>query len=51
MIGRLLGHRNVTTAARYAHLEHDTEKASAVKVGGSIGADILNGAGNKDRAA
>ena len=42
-IGRLLGHRKVTTAARYAHLERDTEKASMAKVGGSIGADLLGG--------
>ena len=40
MIGKLLGHRKVTTTARYAHLARDTEKASAVKVGRSIGADI-----------
>ena len=43
MIGNLLGHHKVTTTARYAHLARDTEKASAVKVGGSIGADVLNG--------
>ncbi len=43
MIGKLLGHHKVTTTARYAHLARDTEKASAVKVGGSIGADVLNG--------
>ena len=49
MIGRLLGHRKVTTTARYAHLARDTERASAAKVGGSIGADILNG--GADRAA
>ena len=41
MIGKLLGHVKVTTTARYAHLARDTEKASAAKVGGSIGADIL----------
>ena len=41
MIAALLGHRKVTTTARYAHLAQDTEKASAAKVGGSIGADIL----------
>ena len=41
MIGKLLGHAKVTTTARYAHLARDTEKASAAKVGGSIGADIL----------
>ena len=47
MIGKLLGHRKVTTTARYAHLARDTEKASAVKVGGSIGADILGGSGRQ----
>ena len=41
MIGKLLGHTKVTTTARYAHLARDTEKLSAAKVGGSIGADIL----------
>ena len=41
MIGALLGHAKVATTARYAHLARDTEKASAAKVGGSIGADIL----------
>ena len=51
MIGRLLGHRKVTTTARYAYLARDTEKASAVKVGASIGADILNRDGHEGRAA
>ena len=41
MIGRLLGHNRIETTARYAHLARDTEKVSAAKVGGSIGADIL----------
>ena len=41
MIGALLGHSKVATTARYAHLARDTEKASAARVGGSIGADIL----------
>ena len=44
-IGRLLGHRKVTTTARYAHLARDSEKAAVAKVGGSIGADILGGDG------
>ena len=44
MIGRLLGHGKAKTTARYAHLERGTERASAAKVGGSIGADILKGA-------
>ena len=51
VIGKLLGHRKVTTTARYAHLARDTEKASAVKVGRSIGADILGANGREDRAA
>ncbi len=51
MIGKLLGHRKVTTTARYAHLVRDTEKASACKVGRSIGADILGGDAEEDRAA
>ena len=41
MIGKLLGHNRIETTARYAHLARDTEKASATKIGGSIGADIL----------
>ena len=40
MIGRLLGHRDVGTTARYAHLARDAEKVSAARVGGSIEADI-----------
>ena len=51
MIGKLLGHRKVTTTARYAHLVRDTEKASARKVGRSIGADILGGDAEEGRAA
>ena len=41
MIGKLLGHARIETTARYAHLARDTEKASAAKVGGGIGGDIL----------
>ena len=33
MIGRLLGHTDVGSTARYAHLARDTEKSSAAKVG------------------
>lgn len=45
MIGKLLGHTRIETTARYAHLARDTEKASAAKVGGSIGSDILAAGG------
>ena len=41
MIGKLMGHVQVATTARYAHLARDIEKAAAAKVGGSIGADIF----------
>ena len=40
MIGRLLGHTQVETTARYAHLARDSVKESAVKVAASIGADL-----------
>ena len=41
MIGRLLGHVDIGSTARYAHLARDTEKVSAAKIGGSIEADIM----------
>ncbi len=40
MIGELLGHKKVSTTARYAHLVHDAEKAAAVRTGDSIGAHL-----------
>ena len=41
MIGRLLGHTQVETTARYAHLAKDSMYESAVRVSESIAADIL----------
>ena len=41
MIGRLLGHTDIGSTARYAHLARDAEKIAAARVGGSIEADIL----------
>ena len=41
MIGRLLGHSDVASTARYAHLTRDAEKVAAAKVAGSIEADIV----------
>ncbi len=41
MIGRLLGHRDVGSTARYAHLARDAEKVAVARVGDSIEADIL----------
>ena len=41
MIGQLLGHTQVETTARYAHLAHDWVRESAVRVAESIAADLL----------
>ena len=41
-IARLLGHKTVMTTVKYAHLARDTERASAAKVGDSIGRDLLS---------
>ena len=40
MIGMLLGHTQVQTTARYAHLARDTVKASAARIGDSIESDL-----------
>ena len=40
MIGKLLGHTQVQTTARYAHLARDTVKASAARIGDSIEQDL-----------
>ena len=39
-IGKLLGHRKISTTARYAHLIRDAEKVAATRVGDSIGAHL-----------
>jgi integrase len=41
MIGRLLGHTQVETTARYAHLAENSVKESAVRVAESIAADVI----------
>ena len=43
MIGRLLGHTQVETTARYAHLARDSVQDSALRISESIAADILKG--------
>ena len=43
MIGKLLGHTQVRTTARYAHLARDTVKASAARIGDSIEQDLEAG--------
>ena len=41
MIGRLLGHKQIETTARYAHLARDSAQEAAERVAASIAADIL----------
>ena len=41
MIGKLLGHTQVQTTARYAHLANESVKASGARVGDSIGSHIV----------
>ena len=41
MIGRLLGHREIETTARYAHLARDSVHDAAARVADSIAQDIL----------
>ena len=40
MIGKLLGHTQVQTTARYAHLNNESVKASGSRVGNNIGLHI-----------
>ena len=42
VIGKLLGHKQVQTTARYAHLAQDSVKEAAARIAASIGADISN---------
>ena len=40
MIGKLLGHRQVQTTARYAHLARHSVKAAARRIEDSLAADL-----------
>ena len=40
MIGDLLGHRIVTTTARYAHVARDSVRHTTVNVGDDLGARL-----------
>ena len=41
MIEKLLGHTQVQTTARYAHLANESVKASGSRVGDSIGVHVI----------
>ena len=45
MIGDLLGHRMVSTTARYAHLARDSVRESSAKIAADIGARIMPSGG------
>ena len=40
MIGKLLGHTQVQTTARYAHLGRNSVKVAAVRISDSLEADM-----------
>ena len=42
MIGKLLGHTQVQTTARYAHLARDSIQNAAARITGSIGGDLTS---------
>ncbi|KAA0680280.1 site-specific integrase [Roseomonas genomospecies 6] len=46
VIGALLGHRDTTTTARYAHLSNDPLKAAADRIAGNIAAAMKGETGN-----
>ena len=41
MIGELLGHTDIETTARYAHLARESIHETAERIAGGIAADIL----------
>ena len=43
MIGKLLGHTQVQTTARYAHLARDSLQTAAARITGSIGGNLVSG--------
>ena len=41
MIGKLLGHKQIETTARYTHLADDSVHASAERIADSLYADLM----------
>ena len=41
LLGKLLGHSDIETTARYAHLAQDSIHEAAERIAGSISGDIL----------
>ncbi len=51
IIGKMLGHTQAATTARYAHLASDPVKAAAATVAGKIAAAMTGGADSKRGSA
>lgn len=49
MIGKLLGHTQVQTTARYAHLARDSIQNAASRITGSLGGDLLEDGQDRPR--
>ena len=43
MIDKLLGHTQIQTTARYAHLARDSIQTAAARITGSIGGNLMSG--------
>ena len=50
MIGKLLGHTQVQTTARYAHLTRDSIQNAAVRITGRIGGNLSSIEGSEETA-
>ena len=50
MIGKLLGHTQVQTTARYAHLARDSIQTAAARITGSIGGSLSSSQGAEETA-
>ena len=50
MIGKLLGHTQVQTTARYAHLAGDSIQSAAARITGSIGENLSSVQGVEETA-
>ena len=50
MIGKLLGHTQVQTTARYAHLARDSIQTAAARITGSIGGSLSSNQGAEETA-